>query len=342
MPEHATDASIRVVAIGASAGGVEALTELFKALPPQVDAAFLVVLHIPPHIDSQLAEILSTATAMRVDEARHGEPLVAGRVYVARADRHLMVGDGTVRLTRGPRECRMRPAIDVLFRSAALHYGPRAIGVVLSGTLDDGSAGLWSIKDRQGAALVQAPSDARFAAMPESALRHVAVDFVGPVAALAAEIVRLTKLPRPAAEPPAEGERLALESLIAGDGPALRNGVLRLGELSRYTCPECHGVLVQIVEGSIVRFRCRSGHAFSIQTLLAEVSDAIDAGLWATVRAMEERLLLLRQLGEIARRQGNAPEVTRCEAQADHIASRIDTLRELVLDPQLFGDQPVR
>jgi two-component system chemotaxis response regulator CheB len=340
MPSSASNASSRIVVIGASAGGVEALTALFKALPREVNAAFLVVLHIPAHSDSQLAKILAHETGMTVTQARDGEPIQSGHVYVARADCHLMAGNGVVRLTRGPRECRMRPAIDVLFRSAALNYGPRAIGLVLSGALDDGSAGLWSIKDRKGTALVQEPTDARFSSMPESAMRHVAVDLAAPIPALAAEIVRLTQEPHSEGAALGDASGLAVESLIAGEGNALQNGVMELGELSKYTCPECHGVLVQIEEGSIVRFRCHTGHAFSIQTLLAEVNDAIDAGLWATVRALEERLLLLRQICEIARAHGTPPEVESCSAQARHVESRIGTLRELVLDPRLFGQDP--
>ena len=336
MPDTATT-SPRIVAIGASAGGVEALTALFRALPPQVDAAFFVVLHIPSHSPSQLDEILAAATRMEVAQARDGEPIRAGRVYVAQSDRHLMAGDGVVRLTRGPKECRARPAIDVLFRSVALHCGPRAIGVVLSGALDDGSAGLWSIKDRGGVALVQTPEEAGFSSMPESAMRHVAVDKVGTVQALAAEIVRLTGESAEAPGAIAQPNRLALESLIADEGNALQQGVFHLGEPSRYTCPDCHGVLVQIEEGTIVRFRCHTGHAFSIQTLLAEVNDAIDNGLWATIRAMEERLLLLRQLGALAGQRRSPGEMQDWKDQAAHLESRIESVRDLVLDPAMFG-----
>jgi two-component system chemotaxis response regulator CheB len=327
----------RVVALGASAGGVEALTALFRLLPRKVDAAFFVVLHIPAHSHSQLADILRAETRMQVATASDGERIRPGHVYVAQADFHLMVGDGVVRLTRGPRECRVRPAVDVLFRSTALHYGPRAIGVVLSGALDDGSAGLWSIKDRNGTALVQDPADARFPSMPESALRHVTPDVVGTIPQLAAEIERLTRQTGAGTPPSTPPERLTLESLIAGEGNALRHGVFKLGQPSRYSCPECHGVLVQIEEGSIVRFRCHTGHAYSLQTLVAGINDSIDAGLWATVRALEERLLLLRQIGELARRHGTAAEVQGYETQARYVESRIDAVRELVLDSELFG-----
>lgn len=339
MPDsHPSSACI--VAIGASAGGVEALTGLFRALPPQVDAAFFVVLHIPSHSPSQLDAILASATRMPVAPARDGEPIRGGRVYVAQPDRHLMAGDGVVRLTRGPKECRMRPSIDVMFRSVALHCGPRAVGVILSGALDDGSAGLWAVKDRGGTALVQAPDEAGFSSMPQSAMRHVAVDKVGTVQALAAEIVRLSQAGPGAHADRAPAAGLALESLIADEGNALQHGVLQLGVPSSYTCPDCHGVLVQIREGTIVRFRCHTGHAFSIQTLLAEVNDAIDNGLWATIRAMEERLLLLRQLAGLAREHDSPPETSAWEHQAAHLESRIGSVRDLVLDPALFGPRP--
>jgi two-component system, chemotaxis family, protein-glutamate methylesterase/glutaminase len=328
---------LNVVAIGASAGGIEALEHLFRALPQEPDAAFFVVVHVPAHTPSRLHELLPAWTAMPVSPATDGERIRAGRVYVALADRHLMLHDGHVRLTRGPKECRNRPSIDVLLRSAAVAYGPKVIGVILSGMLDDGTAGLWSVKDHAGTALVQEPSDARYASMPESARLHVEVDFTGTAEALGREIGRRLALGTPEAQPAAGSQRHELENLIANQGNALQSGVMKLGRVSKYTCPDCHGVLVQIEEGSIVRFRCHTGHAFSIKTLLAEVNDAIDAGLWDAIRAVEERVLLLRQMADLARHDRDIADADSCERQAADAEHHIRKLRDLVLDPRFFG-----
>lgn len=328
-----------LVVVGASAGGVEALSAFFAALPTDIDAAFLVVLHIPPHTESRLQDVLGRQTTMPVSAAGDRDAIRAGHVYVGRADMHLTVDGRRLRLTRGPRECRARPAVDVLFRSAAVAYGPRAIGVVLSGMLDDGTAGLWAIKERLGRALVQAPGDAMFDGMPSSAMEHVGVDLVGSAATLAAEVARIVRA-EPVPSPVGAGPTLhETEALIAAGGNALELGVMQMGQVSQYTCPDCHGVLVQIEEGSIVRFRCHTGHAFSLQTLLAEVSETIDKRLWDSVRAIEERILLLRQLADLATRRDEGKSSAQYTRLADETESRIKPIRELVLDERLFGRQ---
>jgi len=325
----------RLVAIGASAGGIEALLPLFEALGGREDLSFLVVLHIPAHTPTHLDQVLAKATPLRVSQARDGEPIRAGHVYVPPADRHLMVEGERLRLSRGPKECRMRPAVDVLFRSLAISAGPRAIGLVLSGMLDDGTAGLWAIKDRGGVTLVQDPGEAMYPSMPESALRHVEADLIAPVQVLAAELTRLAGL---ACGKPGKAELrgLELENEIAGGGNALEGGVMKLGKQSQYTCPDCHGVLVQIEEGSHVRFRCHTGHAFSTMTLLAEINESIDNGLWDAIRALEERLLLLRQVAQLAR-QDNPSHAQQLGHQVRDVERAVKTLRKLVLEPELFG-----
>jgi two-component system chemotaxis response regulator CheB len=173
--------------------------------------------------------------------------------------------------------------------------------------------------------------------MPQSATLHVRVDFTGTVGAIAGEIARLAGQVPVDTGRPAGSHRHELENLIANQGNALENGVLKLGELSKYTCPACHGVLVQIEEGSIVRFRCHTGHAFSIKTLLTEVNEAVDTGLWDAIRAVEERVLLLRQLGELARKHMDAAEAESCERQAADAEHHIKKLRDLVLGARFFG-----
>jgi two-component system chemotaxis response regulator CheB len=316
-----------IVTLGASAGGVESLRAVFQSLAAGLDAAFLVVLHIPAHSPSQLDRVLAAVTAMTVCAPGDGELVRAGHVYVASADLHMMIEDGRIRQSRGPKECRARPSIDVLFRSAAVSHGPAVIGVVLSGMLDDGTAGLWAIKDRGGHALVQDPAQAMHASMPNSAMKHVEVDATGTCAELARRIGEIASGKPPISEG-GPAARMATENRIASEGNALQLGVMDMGKVSQYTCPDCHGVLVQIEEGSIVRFRCHTGHAFSLQALLAEVSASIDTGLWDTIRAIEERVLLLRQIG-------NAQAAT----AADDAESSIRDLKKLVLDTRLFGRQ---
>lgn len=331
------DAPRWIVTIGASAGGVESLRNLFGSLRPIQDATFLVVLHVPAHSPSHLDRVLASATTMPVSSPKDRDALKPGHVYVAPADQHLMLEDGIVRLTRGPKECRVRPAIDVLFRSAAVVYGPRVIGVVLSGMLDDGTAGLWAIKDRGGAALVQDPADAMHAPMPESAIHHVKVDLVAPCSGLAKEIAKITS-GKPGSEKKRDAGRIGTENRIASEGNGLQLGVMDMGKVSQYTCPDCNGVLVQIEEGSIVRFRCHTGHAFSLQTLLAEVSESIDKGLWDTIRAIEERVLLLRQISDLE--TGLPPERAKALATlADDSEANIKALKDLVMDVSLFGRQ---
>lgn len=325
-----------IVVIGASAGGVEALRGFFHALPADLDAALLVVLHIPADTPSQLDRVLGYSTQLAVDIAKDGEPIRNGHVYVASADRHLMATAQGIRLSRGPKEGRSRPSVDVLFRSAATAFGSRVIGVILSGALDDGTAGLWAVKDHQGVTLVQAPDEAMHSSMPQSAIAHVQVDLVGTVEALAARVGELVGTAAPEVMQTASTQ-LALENYIAMEGNALKAGVMNLGQVSKYTCPDCHGVLVQIEEGTIVRFRCHTGHAFSLKSLMAEINEAIDNGLWASLRAVEERVMLLRQMEQLALASGASDEADRLRQQADASEKRLQPLRELVLDPGFFG-----
>lgn len=331
-----------VVVIGTSAGGVQALVALFESLPANLPAAFLVVLHIPAHEPSVLHEILGRATAMRVVAAQDGARIEPGTVYVAIADRHLMLTPEGIRLTRGPKECRARPAVDVLFRSAAVSYGARVIGVILSGALDDGTAGLWAIKDRGGLAFVQDPGEAMLSSMPNSAIAHVHIDQVGSVAVLAQALSQAVGRPIDGPPAPAGKPRHIIENVISINGNGLEAGVMGLGKVSQFTCPDCHGVLVQIEEGSIVRFRCHTGHAFSMKSLICEVNAAIDSGLWDTLRAVEERIFLLRQLAAQALAVGASDEAADYVRQADVTEKRLQPLRELVLDPEFFGHDDAR
>jgi two-component system chemotaxis response regulator CheB len=284
-----------IVVIGASAGGVEALQALFAGLPASLPAAVFVVLHIPSHTASKLHLVLDRAGPLPVILPEDGDPIVPGLVYVASSDHHLLVENDRIRITRGPRENRVRPAIDVLFRSAAHTFGPRVIGILLSGNLDDGSAGLWAIKDQGGIALVQAPDDAQYSSMPQSAIQQVNVDHVLPVSRMPAAILSLVQEPVMTRENSSDAASMRIETDVALGNDSLKNGSYDLGPISPNTCPECHGALIQITEGFITRYRCHTGHAFSFQTLFSQVNEEIDSSLWNTLRAIDERIILLRQ-----------------------------------------------
>ena len=330
-----------IIVIGTSAGGVEALSGLLGYLPPDLDAAILVVLHLSPSVPSQLDRILAKRTSLTVKVARDGDELLPGTIFTASADRHLMITRQGIRITRGPKESRVRPSIDVLFRSAAVAHGSRVIGVVLSGALDDGTAGLWTIKDHGGLDFVQDPDEASFPSMPQSAIDQVQIDCVGTLREIADQIIASAGRSAPASAPDhCEDERARIEVAIALEGNGLAAGIMSLGAVSKYTCPDCHGVLVEIEEGSLVRFRCHTGHAFSPASLIAEINAEIDNGLWEAIRSVEERILLIRQIARLNTEASRPAMAANFERQADDAEERLQSLRDLVLDPKFFGHDP--
>ena len=246
-----------IVVVGASAGGMEALQKLVSHLPPDLPAALFIVWHLSPGAKSILPQILSKSGPLKAVHPQDGDPIEPGRIYVAPNDHHMLLEKDYIRIARGPKENRFRPAVDPLFRSAAYVYGPRTIGVVLSGALDDGTAGLWTIKLRGGTAIVQEPAEALIRSMPLNALDNVAVDHKLPAAEIGTLIGRLVREPAPAAPrvPEIENEKTKRELRIAKERDALEEGLMNFGELSPFTCPECHGVLSTMREGRIVRVR---------------------------------------------------------------------------------------
>jgi two-component system, chemotaxis family, protein-glutamate methylesterase/glutaminase len=287
----------RLVVIGASSGGIDALRSLVGGLPPDFPAPICVVVHTSPDGPRVLSDILQRAGHLPAEIAHSGARLNLGRIYVAPADCHLLVEPGTLRVSRGPKENRFRPAIDPLFRSAAQVYGPGAIGVILTGNLDDGVAGLWTIKRLGGVAIAQDPEEAAFPSMPRNAVERVDVDHVVQLSQIPPLLVTLTKdaRMRDDVEPPSS---LDIEINIAREQNAIEAGVERLGTPSSWACPDCHGVLLKIDEGGRIRFRCHTGHAYSIESLVASVDDQIEADMWTAVRALEEGALLLGRMAE--------------------------------------------
>lgn len=300
----------RIVVVGASAGGVTSLQELVAGLPPTLNAAVFVVLHIRPDATSHLAEILSSRGTVPASNAEDGEEIRPGRIYVSRPDHHLLIESERIVVRRGPKENRFRPSVDALFRSAAYTHGPRVIGIVMSGALDDGTSGLWSIRRFGGVTIVQDPQDASFDSMPLSALDQVEVDHtlaardIGPLVATLAGMVPVTPV-----DPPAELlDRTRIETEVAASANAFAIGAIKHGERTVFTCPECHGALVRITEDGRARYRCHTGHGFTSSALLAGMTEAVEPALWQATRALEEVVMLLDEMARSTAAAGR-PEV---------------------------------
>lgn len=328
-----------IVTVGASAGGIEALTTLVCNLPHDLPAALFVVVHIPAEAPSVLAEILNRAGPLSASSARDRAPIEHGRIYVAPPDHHLLVTSTEMRVTQGPRENRHRPAIDPLFRSAALSFGPRVVGLILSGALNDGAAGLLAIKRAGGVALVQDPDTAAFPSMPESALMYVAVDGCLPVPALAKRIVALVNGEQPERKGavPVVDEmdedreaELRIETDIAGLNPAVVGYPPPNGRLSSLTCPACHGPLWEIQDGPLLRFRCRVGHAFTAEAVLEGHDDNVEEALWLALNTLEESEQLYTRLGQQARERRHTHMERQFSRQAQTIRERAAVIRRLL------------
>lgn len=320
----------KTILIGASAGGVSALQALVGALPGDLDAAVLVVLHMAPDAPSVLAAILNRVGPLPAQFARKGEPILNGHVYVAPPGRHLIVEDGHMNLHAGPKENRFRPSIDVLFRSAAFACQQQAIGVVLTGLLDDGTAGLKAIKDCGGTAVVQDPAEARFPSMPESALKHVAVDYCLPLAGIAALLGQLSEAPMQ--EPPGmpTPKQVAIETRIQLQGYSDESELNQLGHPSVYACPECHGALWEIQEEQLVRYRCRTGHAYTGRSLLAEQAEAKEAAMWSLLRGLEELESLATRLAVVEATPPASGDSQDLRAYAGEIRQKLALMRRIV------------
>lgn len=319
-----------IVVIGGSMGAFDALRRFLPTLPPDLPASLFVVLHLPSGTESQLPELLALRSSLPVAWAEHGQTWERGRVYVAPADHHLMLHDSRTILMRGPHENRTRPAIDPLFRSAAVAHGPRVIGVVLTGLLSDGTAGLGAVKACGGLAVIQDPADAFAPEMPNSALAHVPVDHCVAVDGMGALIARLVAEPAGPMVPVPEHLRLENQmTLTPEDDLALMD---RIGARSTLACPECHGVMWERCEDGLLRFRCHVGHAFSSTELMAEQSQKLSAALWSALRAHEERTELLRRLVAESRARGRGVMAEAWEARIREYEEQAALLRALVLN----------
>jgi two-component system, chemotaxis family, protein-glutamate methylesterase/glutaminase len=332
MPGH------NIIVIGCSAGGVEALGKLASELPADLPAAVFVVHHFPSHAYSVLPAILIRAGPLPAAHAADGEAIEPGRIYVAPPNYHLLVRRGHVRVMHGPRENGHRPAVDPLFRSAALAYESRVIGVILSGTLDDGTEGLLAIKRRGGRAVVQDPEEALYSGMPLSAIENVPVDHVVGLSAMGALLDRL-------ARQPAQEEAKAVSKELDNEEALTEMDLVALGSESHpgtpstFGCPECGGTLWELSESDLLRFRCRVGHAFTADALMVEQSEALEAALWSALRALEERKSLARRMTERARHRGQARLAERFAEQVRDTEQQAAVIRDVLVNGH--GSDPI-
>jgi two-component system chemotaxis response regulator CheB len=302
-----------VIAIGASAGGVEALSAVVRDLPPDLPASVLIVLHLPRGGYSALPNILQRQSQLPVSHAWEGAPLEPATVYVAPPDRHLVVSETRVHLDPGPTENSVRPSVDRLFTSIAHVFGPRGIGVVLSGMLDDGTAGLQAIRRKGGVAVVQDPADAVFPGMPTSAVRFADPQHVVPLM----QIGPLLK-------------ELVMD--VVPDGPRERDPAdpRRPDNASGLTCPECGGALWEEERGESLGYRCRIGHGFSVESLSSAQLHELESALWAAIVALEERSELASRLAERFAARGGAHTAARHAHEAEDALRRANLVREAV------------
>ncbi len=321
-----------VVAIGASSGGVEALVRLAGGLPKDLPAAVLVVLHFPEGTPSALPRILTRSGPLEAVHPEDGDRIESGRVYVAPPGLHLLVESGFARLARGPKENYHRPAVDPLFRSAAVAYGPRMVGVVLTGARDDGTAGLAAIKRLGGVAVVQDPDDALFPQMPESALRYVDVDHRVHLGEMSDLLTRLVRGPAPEGGAYPVPEDMEFEAKIAGLDPSTIDSGEHPGEVSGFTCPECTGPLFEIREGRLVRYRCRVGHAYTADGVLEGKDGALEDALYAALNTLEESADLAERLVERSRQNAQRHAEARFEGRARDARRRAETIRRVLTE----------
>ena len=317
-----------IIVMGASAGGLSAFNRIIKELPEELNAAVFIVWHLSPYSTSLLPEILNRASKLKAKHPDEGEPIQMGKIYIAPPDHHLLLESGRLRLTKGPKENRFRPAIDPLFRSAAYAYGSRVVGVVLTGALDDGTAGLWAIKDRGGITVVQDPEEAEQPSMPASALANVRVDHCLPISEIPGLLLTLSQQSLEEDSRTAVSKDLEIETKIALGADSTDLDVKQLGEVSEFTCPDCHGSLIKLTKDKLLRFRCHTGHSFGGASLMAELSDSVEESVWTAIRAVEERIRLLKHLAQHASDLEEAGVISTLDRELQENERRADLLRQ--------------
>ncbi len=317
-----------VVVIGASAGGIEAMTRLFQELPHDIPASFFVVQHTGPEGLGILDQVFGRDSALIVQNATDRAEIKRGHVYVAPPNFHLLVDRSFVYITQGPHENRVRPAVDPLFRSAAVVHGPHVIGVVLSGYLDDGTAGLAAVKRCGGIAVVQDPKDAAYPDMPRNARDAVSVDHSVPLHDMANLLVHLVKTPPGTpTSPPLD---LLAEVEIARTGISSDEPLNEIGDPAPVACSECGGPMWKIRDAQVDRYRCRVGHAYTAKALIEELSVATERSLWAAIQMMDQQARMLARFAKDEREKGRAHQADNLLTRAREADVHSVHLRELL------------
>ena len=320
-----------LVVIGGSAGSLAGVKTILGSLPHDFPAAILIVVHLALESPGVLDEYLSLAGPLPVSYPLDGDVIQEQHVYLARADCHLLVEDGKMLVQRGPRENRHRPAIDPLFRTAARVYGSRVVGVVLSGVHDDGSAGLYAVKQRGGVAMVQDPEEAMSAEMPGRARAYANPQYVLPIDQIGPTLIKLVKTHQDESSMPQSNQKTSRGS-TKSDKPDqnLKNAYFDEGEgtPSVFACPECHGVLWEIKENEMVRFRCRVGHSYGPNSLATELSESSEAALWAAMRALEEKAAMQRRMADSMNGDQKTIDRLREQSAADDANARL--IRDMI------------
>jgi two-component system chemotaxis response regulator CheB len=316
-----------IVVVGTSAGGVQALQTLVAGLPANFPAAVCVVLHTWPGAESYLAPILMRAGQLPAVQPKDGDRIIPGKIYVAPSDHHLLLEEGRITVVRGPRENRFRPAINPLFRSAAAAYRNRVIGVVLTGMLDDGAAGLWAIKRCGGLAVVQ--SDAEFEQMPNAALNNVEVDYNVPLSEIPPLLDRLVR------EPVKLDVASDIPDIIRvnDEGAKMKPNEFAIdgvGRRSVFSCPECNGALWELEEGRQLEYRCHVGHAYSAEALREAQSSALERSLWSALRALKESAELDDRLARRSEAHGLTSAAAVYAESAKQKQSHADQMQEFM------------
>jgi two-component system chemotaxis response regulator CheB len=322
-----------IITIGASAGGLNAINEVVSQLPEDLNAAVFVVIHLAKvGLGNFLLTRLQKYTSFHCVLAEEGQEIERGHIYIAPPGVHLLIKDGKIGLGHGPAENRWRPSIDVLFRSAAAHFGDRTIGIILTGYLNDGTAGMSAIKRCNGYCIVQDPAQAEYPDMPQSVLDSVPVDFCVPLIKIVGSILSIIKSaePAPASVPP----DVAKEAKIAENAVVSLEAAANLGEKAPYVCPDCGGSLWSMNTGDIKRYRCYVGHSYYENELLIKQAESLEATLWIALRMMEERRMLLLKIYDDELKKGFHRLAQIHKKRADDLEKHISKLKDLLFTSQ--------
>jgi len=330
MSRELSPPSRDLIVIGTSAGGVEALQVLARGLPGDLPAAVLVVLHTTPEGPYLMPEILSRVSALEVVLPRDDGPIEPGKIYIAPPDLHLLVAGDRLHLSRGPKENRTRPAIDPLFRTAAASYGSRVIGVILTGKLDDGTAGACAVKERGGTLVVQDPEDALYPSMPASALRSADADFTCRLSEIAPLLERLVREPAARAPDVPKSQVYELESRFLEMENLSSDEMDSIGTRAGISCPECHGLIWKIKGTGVPRYRCHVGHAYTALSMLEGQAETQETHLWQALRLMTDRVSLILELRSHAQHAARREEASSYGAQVKHLQKNIESIREML------------